>query len=170
MGGVGLRVGDGRWQVALQADGVDVGQVQELGIVAAVWRVARRAAYLFDSSVFVHPRAGQIGVALQTGGCLLRDSRLQARFKCAVRIVTGGALDGTVIDLMMHWRGELGLDTGVTLVAEDRLRRLQQLPFLACVDGMTTGAADVGCGVSRSREVGVLAGVAGEAGGVRVFG
>lgn len=122
--------------------------------------VTGRAACLLDGSVFEHPWASEIGVAFQTSGSLLRDGRLQARFKSAVRIVTRGALDGAVVDLVVNWCGELGLDAGMTLVAEGGLRGLQQLPFLACVDGMTASATDVGRCVSRLREVWMLSGVA----------
>ena len=122
--------------------------------------VTGRAACLLDGSVFVYPWASEIGVALQTSGGLLRDGRLQARFKSAVRIVTRGALDGSVVDLVVNWCGELGSDVGMTLVAEGRLRGLQQLPFLVFVDGMTASATDVGFCVSRLHEVWMLSGVA----------
>ena len=81
--------------------------------------------------MFVHPGTSEIGVALQAGGSLLSDGGLKARFKRAVRIVTRSALDRAVIHFVMHWRGKLVLDLGVTLIAEGWLRRLQQLPFLA---------------------------------------
>ena len=134
--------------MAQQADGVDVAEIQKLGIIAAVRFVAGRAACLLDGSVFVHPWTGEIGVAFQTSGGLLRDGRLQARFKSAVRIVTCGALDWAVVDFVLNGGRELGLYPAVTLVAEGGLRGLQRLPFLACVDGMTACATDVGCGVS----------------------
>jgi hypothetical protein len=158
--GIGNR---GRWEVTLQAYRVDVGEVQKLGIVAAVRLVTCRAAGLFDGSVFVHPWTYQVRVALQACGGLLRDRRLQSRFKCAVRIVTCGALDRVIIDLVMNRGGELGLDAGVALITEDRLRRLQKLPFLSCMDGMAASATDVGRGVSRTREAWVLGGVAAQA-------
>ena len=149
--------------MALQANGVDVGQVQQFGIVTAMRLVTGRAARLFYGRVFVHPGTGKIRVALQACGCLLRDARLKARFKCTVRIVTRGALYWTVIDLVMNGRREIGFDSGVALVAEGGLRGLQMLPFLACMNGVATDAADVGGCMSRLREVRVLGGVAREA-------
>ena len=117
--------------MTLQADGVDVCQGQELWVLAAVRCVAGGAASLFDGRVFVNPWSSKIGVAFQTGGCLLRNARLQARLECVVRIVAIGALDGNITSLVVHRLGELGLDTGVALIAKCGLRRLQQLPFFA---------------------------------------
>lgn len=156
--------------MALQTNGVDVRQVQQLGIVAAVRLMTRRAARLFDGCMLVHPGAGQIRMAFQARGCLLRDARLKARFKCIVWIVTRGALNGTVVDLVMHRCGEFGLDAGMALVAQAGLRRLQLLPFLACMKGVATRATDVGGSGSRLCKVRVLGSVAGEAFGVGFFG
>jgi len=152
--------------VTLQADGVDVCQGQELWVLAAVRCVAGGAASLFDGRVFVNPWSSKIGVAFQTSRCLLRDARLQARLECVVRIVAIGALNGTVTGLVVHRLGKLGLDTCVALIAKCRLRRFQQLPFFARVDGMTTDATDVGGGMSGLYEVGMLAGVTFQAMGV----
>ena len=63
--GVDLCIGDcRRRQVALQADSVDIGQIQEFGIAATVRLVTSRATCLFDGWVLVHPWAREIRVAL----------------------------------------------------------------------------------------------------------
>jgi len=96
-----------------------------------VGRVAGGAASLFDGWVFVNPWSGKIGVAFQTCRCLLRNACLQARLECVVRIVTIGALNGSVAGLVVCRLGELGLNSHVALIAKCGLRRFQQLPFFA---------------------------------------
>jgi hypothetical protein len=156
--------------MALQAGGVDVGHAQKLRISAAVWRVTGRATRLPDGFVFVHPGASHVSVAFEARGDLVRDGCLQALLKGAVRVVADGALDWTVVGFVMNRRGELGFNGGVAVVAKHRLRCLQQPPFFAGMDGMTTGAPDVRCSVSRLGKFRVLPIVAGEAARVRVFG
>ena len=124
---------------------------------------------MFDGWVFVNPWSSKIGVAFQTGRCLLRDARLQARLECVVRIVAIGALDGNITSLVVHRLGELGLNTRVALIAKCGLRSFQQLPFFAVMDGVTTDATNVGCCMSGLREVRMLAGVTREAMGVSIF-
>ena len=65
-----------------------------------------------------------------------------------MRVVTDCTFGWAVVSFMVNRRGELRLNRGMALVAKHRLRRLQQLPFLAGVDGMTVGATNVRCGVS----------------------
>jgi len=126
MSGIDLCVGNcGRGQMALQTDSIHIRQYQELGIFPAMRHMAGGAAYLLDDRMIVDPWAGQVGVALETCGGLLRNGRLQPRLKRAVRIVTGGALYGTVIGLVMHRRGEVALYASMTLITEAGLRRFQ---------------------------------------------
>lgn len=106
-----------RRQMALKADGVNVGQNEELWILASVRSMARRAANLFDRFVLVNPRSGQIGVALETCRHLLLDRTLQLLLQNGMRIVTGGTLHRAVIDLVMNGRGELVLDAGMASIA-----------------------------------------------------
>jgi hypothetical protein len=135
VGRVHVSIGNGgRRQVTLQANRVDVCQIQKLGILTAMRRVTCRTARLSDRSVFVDPWTSKIRVALQTRGSLLRNPRLEARFKCVVRIMTFGAPGGAIIDFVMDRRGELCLNRGVTLIAKGRLRGLQKLTLLACMD------------------------------------
>lgn len=138
----------GRGEMALQTGGVDAGHAQQLRIRAAVRRVTGCAAGLPDCFVFIDPGAGYVGVALEAPGNLLRNGRLQTLLKGAVRVVTDCAFGWAVISFMVNRRGELRLNRGVALVAKRGLRRLQQLPFLTGVDGMTVGATNIRGGVS----------------------
>jgi len=156
--------------MTLQANGVDVGQVEEFGIFATMRRMTGRAARLFDGSVFVHPWASEVSVALQTRGNLLRNASLEARLKGIVRIVTSGAPCRAIINLVVDRRGKLRFNRRVALIAKGRLQGLQQLLLLARMDGMATGATDVGRRVCRTRKVWMLCGVAAETACVCLFG
>jgi hypothetical protein len=131
--------------------------------------VAGGATRLFDGWVIVHPWAGKVSVALETSGCLLRDARLQSRLERVVRIVAIRALDRTITSFVVHRLGELGLNTRVALITKCGLRRFQQLPFFAGMDGVTVDATDVCFGMSGLREVGMLAGVTCQAMGIGIF-
>ena len=104
--------------------------------------VAGCTACLPDGFVFVHPWTCQIGVALKAAGNLLRDGCLQTIFKRAVRVVTDCALDRALVGLVMNRLGKLGFNSDMALVTKRRLRRLQLLLIFACMNGMTTYAAN----------------------------
>jgi hypothetical protein len=132
--------------------------------------MAGRAARLPDGFVFVHPWAGHVSVAFEAHGNLLRDGRLQALLEGSVWVVTDCALDRSIVGLMVNRSTELRFNSGVALIAKRGLRRLQQLPFSAGVDGVTTGATDVRCSVGRLSEIRVLSAVACKAASVCVLG
>ncbi len=133
--GVGLLVVERRRrQMTLKANGVYVRQNQKLWILASVRRMAGCATHLLDHAMFIDPRAGQIGMALEARRYLLLDCALQLLLKNGMGIVARSTLHRTVVDLVVNWRGELSLDAAMTPIAKRGLRGFQQLPFLTGVD------------------------------------
>ncbi len=83
--------------MALQADGVDFGFSEQLGIVPAMRSVAGYTTRLLDRLMFVDPRACHFCVALEAGRNLLSDTGLQLRLENCVRVVAGRTFDRTTV-------------------------------------------------------------------------
>ena len=155
--------------MALIAECGDRRHVQQPRILRSVRRMAGRAALCPHRSVFKRKWPAHIGVALGADRVLVFGGSLVVGQERPVHIVAVGALDQTFIHLVVNGHVELSLLVCVALVAERGLRGLEQLLFLATVDVVATGAADVGLGMRRTVEVGVRARVALQAGGVNLF-
>ena|ERR1017187_3575094 len=125
--------------MALQANGVDVGAIEQPRIRTAVWRVARGASLGLNYIVLINKGARGFGVALGADRVLLR-SRLQPLLaKCSVRIVAVSALHQAFFNLMVERHVELRLDVGVALEAKPGLSNFEQM--LRIFAGVHTVAA-----------------------------
>ncbi len=88
-----------------------------------------------------------------------------------MHVVAIAARDQAFVHLVVKRHIERRLSVGVALEAKRRLRILQQLFFfLALVNAVATGTADVRLGVGRAVEVRVRSRVTGQALGVNFFG
>jgi len=80
------------------------------------------------------------------------------------------ARDQAFVHLVVERHIERRLSVGVALEAERRLRSLQQVFFLALMNAVAAGAADLRPGVWRAVKVRVRSRVTGQAHGVNLFG
>ena len=107
-----------RRRVALQADRVHVGAVQQPWIRSAVRSVASGAPFGLDHRVLIHKRPGRLGVALGANRILLRRRPQSLLAKRAMRVVAIGALYQSLFHFVMERHGELRLHVGVALETE----------------------------------------------------
>ena len=88
-----------------------------------------------------------------------------------MHVVAIAARDQAFVHLVVERHIERRLSVGVALEAERRLRSLQQLFFfLALMNAVAAGTADVRLGVGRAVKVRVRSRVTGQALGVNLFG
>lgn len=132
--------------------------------------MAGSTAHLLDYAMFIDPRAGQIGMALEACRYLLLDRALQLLLENGMGIVACGTFHRTVVDLMVNGSGKLSPDAAMAPIAKRGLRVFQQLPFLTGVDRVATDASNVSIGVRRLREIRMTRSVTTEAKGVDPFG
>ena len=86
-------------------------------------------------------------------------------------VVAIAALDQAFVHLVVERHIERRLSVGVALEAERRLRSLEQrFFFLALMNAVAAGTADVRLGVGRAVKVRVRSRVTGQALGVNLFG
>src|ERR1035437_509957 len=158
------RIGSAR-AVALVAELIDVGNIQQPGILRAMWCVAARASLALDHCMLKHPGAACLRVALGADHVLVSCGPHIVRVERAVSVVAVGALHQAFVHLVMEWHAELRLDVGVALVAKLRLRGLQQFLFgVARVHAMATRATYAALGMRRTLKVRMRASVAAQAG------
>ena len=131
--------------------------------------VAAHAAFRFDRGVLVDKRSTHLRVALGADQIRIISGTQVAFLECAVHVVAICALDQAFIHLVMERHVECRFGVGMALEAESGLRSLEQRFFLAAVNAVAAGAADVGLGVRRAHEIRVRAGVTAEAFGVDFF-
>jgi hypothetical protein len=157
-----------RRRVTLQADRIYVGAIEQARIRSSMGRVAGYAALGLDYVVLIDKGPRSFRMALHADRILLRGGLEAFLFECSVRIVAIGALHQAFIHLVVKGHGELRLHIGVALVAERRLRRLEQSLFLARVNVVAAQAANVTFGMRGAIEVLVLALMAAQALGVDI--
>lgn len=150
--------------MALQANRIHIGSVQQPRIRPAVRRVACSAALGLDHRVLIHKRAGRLRVALGAHRVLLRGTHKALPSKGAVRVVAVGALYQSLFHFVMEGHGELRLDISVALETKLRLSGLEQvLRDARSVNAVAGDAAYIAFSVSRALKVRVLSLVAAEA-------
>lgn len=156
--------------MALKTDGVHVGAIEQVWIWPSMPKVASSATFALHGGVLINERTSRFGVAPDTKGVLLDGWPAALYFVSAVRVVAIGALNQSLIHLMVDGHGELRLDIGVALVAERRLRRFEQGLHLAMVNIVAAGATYIARGVIRVVKAPVLCQVALQAPGVYFLG
>ncbi len=137
-----------RRQVAMQTDRVHSDFSQHLGIGPPVRKVAGGAAFGLDRGVLVNEGTGRRRMAFGADRELARGRPKSFLSNSTMRIVAIRAVDQPLCNLVAKGHGELRLHAIVTLVAELRLRHLEQMLRLARgVDVMAADAAHVAFGV-----------------------
>jgi hypothetical protein len=157
--------------VALVAERVDGRHVQQAGVLGTVRSVAPHTPLGLDRDVFKDERPARLGVALGADRVLVGRGLHVVGSKGAVHVVAIAARDQAFVHLVVERHIERRLSVGVALEAERRLRSLQQMFFfLALMNAVAAGAADVRLGVRRAVKVRVRSRVTAQALGVNLFG
>ena len=104
--------------MALQADRVYRGAIEQTRIRSAVREVASDAAFGLDDRVLISKRSALFRVALGAHGIHLRRGAEVFFVEGAVRIVAVRAVDQPLFHLVMEGLIELRLRVGVALEAE----------------------------------------------------
>jgi len=145
-----------RRRVALQAEGINVGDLQQPRIGRAMWRMARHAALSLDGRVLIDPWSGRFNVALGADGVLGRADAKLLRLEGAVRIMAVAACDQPFVHLVVEGLGECRLDIRMAAITELGLRNLKQVFIrLRLVNAMAAVAAYAGFAVGGPRKIGV---------------
>jgi GNAT superfamily N-acetyltransferase len=155
--------------VALVAERIDGWHVQQAGVLGTVRSVAPKAPFSLYRDVFVDKRPTRLGVAPCADRVLVGGGLHVVGSEGAVHIVAIAALDQAFVHLVVEWHIERWLSVRVALEAKRRLRSFQQLFFLALMNAVAAGTADVRFGVGRAVKVRVRPRVTGQALGVNLF-
>lgn len=152
-------------RVALQAERIDVADVEKARIGRSVRRVACRAAFGLDHGMFINKRPGCFCMAFSADSILIVGRTHHLVLKRAMWVMAIAALHQSFIHFVMEGLRKCRLHVGVAGVAELGLRNPEQARLiLKAVNTMATGAAHTGFAVSRPLEVGMGSLVATEAG------
>ena len=157
------------WAVALVAQGVDRGHIQQPGVLRAMRSVAGQAALRLDRGVLVHEWPAVLHVALGADRILIGRGPDVVVPKGAVNIMAVAALDQAFVHLVVEGHIECRLHIGVALIAERGLGRLEQRLLLAAVNVVAADAADARLGMRSTFEVGMRSRMAAQARGVHLF-
>ena len=115
--------------MALQAQQVDVAELQHVGIRSAVRQVARLASIDLDRRMLEDKRTLLINVAFEADRILRRGSSHLLRFDCAVRVVAIAALNQALVDAVVEGHFEFSFFIEVAAVAKFRLSFHQEELF-----------------------------------------
>ncbi len=131
-----------RLRMALQAECINVADIQQTRVRRAVWRVAGGATFGLDDRVFKDKRTSCFRMALHADSVLIGRRFDQLALKCSVRIMAIAAFHQPFIHLMVKWLRKCGLHIGVAGVAELWLLNFEQARFiLEAMHTVATGAA-----------------------------
>jgi len=151
--------------VALVAQRVDVGHIEQARVLRAVRRVAAQATLGFDGCMFKDKRTARLSMALGADGVLIGGGLEVVVAKSAVGIVAVAALDQAFVDLVVEGHVEGRFYIRMALKTERRLGDFKQ----SCIGRrvmhrVTADATDIGLGVRRAKEVWMRVGMAAKAG------
>jgi len=150
--------------VALVAQLIDIGNIQQPCVLGAMRCVAAQATFRLHRGMFEHKRPTRLGVALGADHVLIGGGLDLIVAKGAVSVVAVAALHQAFIHPVVEGFRERRLDIGVAGIAKLRLCGDEEFVFTARrVHAMATGAAYAGFGMGRPVEVGMRAGMASEA-------
>jgi hypothetical protein len=157
--------------MALQANGVDVGAIQQAGIRSTVREMTSGATFGLYNVVLIRKWTGCFGVALRADGIHLRGRPEIFGVERAVRIMAVGALHQAFFHLVMEWHIELRFRLGVATEAEFWLRGFEELILVVrVVNAVAADTAHVVLTVGSAFEVGVLSLVATQAACIDLLG
>jgi len=95
--------------MALLANGVDLGAIEQVRTQAAMRKVARRAAFGLYRGMFIHKRPGDFRVAFRADDVFLRGRPLEIFSEGAMRFMTIRAQDYPLFHPMRGGDVECGL-------------------------------------------------------------
>ena len=150
--------------VALLAERVDIGHIQQTRILAAVWRMAGHASLGLHHRMLKDKRSTGIRMALCANRIFVCGGLQVVGLEGTVHIMAVIALEQPLIDLVVEGHGELRLEFRVALIAKFWFRSLQQVVFL--LRGMNAVAAyttDIRLCVLRTLKVRMLSAMAAQA-------
>ncbi len=128
--------------MALQAERIDVADIQQARIRRAVRRVACGAAFGFDYRMLKDERTGGLCVALGAYGILIGRRPCHLVLECTVGVMAVAALHQSFIHFVMEGLRKCGLHVCVAGIAELWLGYLEQARFiLKAMHTVATGAA-----------------------------
>src|ERR1700691_2347501 len=156
--------------VALVAERGDGRHVQQAGVLGTVRSMASQTPLGLDRDVFKDERPARLGVALGADRVLVGRGLQVVGSEGAVHVVAIAARDQAFVHLVVEGHIERRLSVGVALEAKRRLRSLQQRFFLALMNAVAAGTADLRLGVGRAVKVRVRSRMTGQAHGVNLFG
>lgn len=117
--------------MTLQAQRVDVGDVQQAGVGRAVRGVAPDAAVGLDHGMLVNEGPGCFRMALHAHIVLVGAGLELLALKCSVGIVTIAATDQPFVHFVMKGLCERRLNICVAAIAELRLRGPEEVRVLS---------------------------------------
>ena len=156
-----------RRRMALKANRVHIGAVQQARIRSAVRRMAGRAAFRLYHIVLVNEWSRRLAVALGADRIHLRRCTQILLIERAVRIVAIGALHQAFFHFVVERHVELRFRFGVALIAKFGLCRRQKLLVIrTVVNAVAAYAAHFVFTMRRVLEIGVLSLVTAQAAGI----
>lgn len=149
-----------RQRVALQAQEIDLTDLEQPRICGSVRRVAGRTAFRLDGYVLINERSALLGVTLEADLVLFRAGAQLVSDEAAVLVVAVGTLDQSLIHAVAVGTPELGAHLVVTLIAQRGRGCLQQvlLDFRG-VNRVATGAANAVFQMGGAMEVAAVPGL-----------
>jgi hypothetical protein len=157
----------GHRAVALIAQRIDAWHIQQPGVLRTMRSMAAHAPFRLDRGVLIDKRSPRLHMALGADQVLIGSRFQVVLLESAMRVVAIAAVDRAFVHRVVEWHSERPLHVAVALVAQLRLRNLEQARFAGgLMHAVATGAAHVGFGMLRTLEVGVCPGVATQAGGI----
>jgi hypothetical protein len=151
--------------MALIAQLVDVGYVQQSSVLRAVWCVAGHASFGSYSSVLVDKGSARLCMALRADGILISRRLDVVVSECSMCVMAVAALHDAFIHLVVEGHVKCRLDLCMAPKAKSRLRSLQQGGFRSRgMDAVAAEAAYVCLGMGRAEKVRVGASVTTQAG------
>jgi hypothetical protein len=157
--------------MALVAQRIHIGHVQEARILRAMWSVARQTALSLDYCMLEYKRPTSLCVALGADRILIGCGLEVVIPEGAMRIMAVGTFDQSLVNLVVKWHIEVRFDICMALKAKGRLADLEHgRLWISLMHGVAADAADVGLGVRGAKEIRMSACVAAQAGGIYGFG
>lgn len=140
--------------VALIAESVDIGHIEQARILRAMRCVATQAAFALDRSVFIHERSAGLGVALRADRVLIGSDLEIAGLEGSVHIVAVAAAHQTLVHLVVEGHRKCRLDGRMALETKVWLRSYQKRRVRhGLMNAVAAKTAHAGLRMWRAQEV-----------------
>jgi len=141
--------------MALIAELIDIGNIQQPRILRSMRSVASHASFALDCGVFEYEGSARLGVTLGADRIHVGGGLNVIASECTVNIMAVAALQQSFIHLVMEGHGEGRLDVSVAAIAELGLRGLQQMLLNSGImNAMAAAATHATLGVGRTAQTG----------------